>query len=272
MRQIQDGSVCAADYHAIAAWGSTSLKAMRKGPPARVIWERDNPRHSEAMAFGTAVHCALLTPDLFYDTYAQKPEGMSFATKDGKAWREAQAGKVIISHEDALRVQAIISAVMDKRIAREVLRDAQPEVSFVWADAGCGEQCKGRIDALTEGYITDLKVSRHGRADIAWRAFVDGWMHQLAHYRSGAEACGLGTLGARLIVVEPVAPHFVYTLEVKPDSLDLLAIENAQTVYALKQHREAGYWPGTPDEWVKIEPPPSALIANTVLDNLPEEE
>ena len=91
-------------------------------------------------------------------------------------------------------------------------------------------------------------------------------MHQLAHYRTGAEAVGLGVLGARLIVIHPQEPYFVYTLEIKPDALDLLAIENSQTLYALKTCREAETWPGTPDEWMLIEPPPSALIASTVLE------
>lgn len=95
-------------------------------------------------------------------------------------------------------------------------------------------------------------------------------MHQAGHYRTGAEACGLGVLGSRLVVIGSREPFYVSCYEVKPDALDLIAIENAQTIYALGEHRKANHWPGTPDEWTKIEPPASALIANTVLDNLPE--
>ena len=94
----------------------------------------------------------------------------------------------------------------------------------------------------------DLKISRYAGDDLAYRAFVEGWMHQLAHYRTGAEAVGLGVLGARLIVIHPQEPYFVYTLEIKPDALDLAwRLRTARRYYALKTCREAETWPGTPD-------------------------
>lgn len=256
----------ARDYHQHHAWGSTSLKAMRKGPPARVLWEQENPRHTAAMALGTALHMLVLQPDLFQVAYAHKPDGMSFATKEGKAWRDEHEGQSILSSTESATLMAMSDALFAKTLANVAITSAVArENSIFWTDADTGEACKGRLDLRDEGYIYDLKVSRYAGSDLAYRAFVEGWMHQLAHYRSGCAANGLD-LGARLIVVHPVAPHFVYTLEVKPDALDLLAIENSQTLYALGQCRKANHWPGTPDEWTRIEPPPSALIASTVLE------
>ena len=98
-------STCRRDGHDRSeAWGSHSLKAMRKGPPARVMWERENRRESDAMAFGTAVHMAVFQPTLYAETYVAKPDGMSFATKDGKAWRDAHAGRHILTYVEALTV------------------------------------------------------------------------------------------------------------------------------------------------------------------------
>lgn len=259
----------AADYHRDPAWGSSALKALRKGPPARVVWERENARTSDAMALGTALHCLVLTPVVFEQEYAIKPVGMSFATKDGKAWREANTKPFILSASDAETLATIHRALHAKTLVDLALdSDAGREVSLFWEQDG--EPVKGRCDWIHDGYIYDLKLSRYGGPQLAFRAFVEGWMHQLAHYRTGASACGLGNLGARLVVVAPKDPHYVWACEVKPDALDLIAIENAQTIYALGEHRKANHWPGTPDEWTKIEPPASALIANTVLDNLPE--
>lgn len=254
-------------YHASEAWGSHSLKAMRKGPPARVLWERENRRESDAMAFGTAVHMAVFQPTLYAETYVAKPDGMSFATKDGKAWRDAHADRHILTYIEALTVDRMRLALSAKsRVGEALTRATHQEASIFWSDALTGEPCKARPDCLDARYLYDLKISRYAGGDLAYRAFVEGWMHQLAHYRTGAEAVGLGTLGARLIVIHPQEPYFVYTLEIKPDALDLLAIENSQTLYALKTCREAETWPGTPDEWMLIEPPPSALIASTVLE------
>lgn len=255
----------AGEYHNAPAWGAHSLKAMRKGPPARVLWERDNRVESDAMAFGTALHMAVLQPDIYAAIYVAKPDGMSFATKEGKAWREDHQGFLILTHAEAVTINAMCLSLSSKPLVYDAFRDAlHREASIFWTDRDTGEACKGRADCLDGRYLYDLKVSRYAGGDLAYRAFVDGWMHQLAHYRSGCEANDLGVLGARLIVIHPLPPHYVYTLEIKSDALDLLAIENSQTLYAMKQCREADDWPGTPDQWTLIEPPASALIASAV--------
>ena len=45
-----------ADYFALPRYGSSALKAFRAGPPARVLWERDNPRKdTDATILGKVV-------------------------------------------------------------------------------------------------------------------------------------------------------------------------------------------------------------------------
>lgn len=251
-----------ADYLELDAWGSSSLKAMRRGPPARVLWERSSDRQeTDATVLGTAVHCRLLTPDLYEEQYAVKPEGMSFSTKEGKAWRDDpdRAGRIMLSHSVDRSVSAIVEALQDKEAVSNSLEGALREVTLTWDCSVTGERCKARPDWMDGRYIYDLKVSRHaGSGYLAARAYSEGWMHQLAHYRTGAIERGLQTRGGRLVVVDPVAPHFVYTLEVKMDALDLLEIENIETLKLMRDCRIADLWPGTPDEWTKIEPPASA--------------
>lgn len=253
-----------AEYRALDAWGSGSLRAMRRGPPARVQWERAEGRgDTAATILGTAVHCALLTPDLYERQYAIKPEGMTFSTREGKAWRDdpARAGLTILSHDVGATVLEIVSALLAKPAVAASLDVAEArEASLLWTCSVSGEACKGRPDWMQGKHIYDLKVSRHAASGpyLALRAFSEGWMHQLAHYRTGAIELGLPIKGGRLVVVDPAPPHFVYTLEVKQDALDLLEIENIQTVKMLRDCRVTNDWPGTPDEWVKVEPPASA--------------
>lgn len=253
-----------AEYHALDAWGSGSLRAMRRGPPARVLWERDNPREdTDATILGSAVHCALLTPDLYALSYAVKPAGMSFATKEGKAWRDApeRAGQTIISFDAGVTVEAIVDALQAKSaVAASLNRASAREQSLLWKCGTTGELCKGRPDWIEGKYIYDLKVSRYASSGyLAHRAFTDGWMHQSAHYRTGADQLGVGIFGGRLVVVDPLPPHFVYTLEVKADSLDILEAENRETLKAMRACRESGAWPGTPEQWTKLEIPAAAL-------------
>lgn len=267
-------------YRALDAWGSGSLKAMRRGPPARVLLERDRPSNeTDATVLGSAVHCAFLTPELFDTNYAVKPEGMSFATKDGKAWRDdpERFGRTLISHEVGDTVTAIVCALYQKEAVRKSITETSManakaivdgvspvagaiELSLLWECSTTHENCKGRPDWMDGEFIYDLKVSRHASGNsLAYRTYAEGWMHQLAHYRTGAIELGLPVHGGRLVVVEPTAPHFVYTLEVKSESLNMLEAENISTLAAMRECRLSGIWPGTPDDWKKVEIPANAL-------------
>lgn len=252
-------------YLAHEAWGSSSLHAMRIGPPARVIWDRENSREdTDATRLGHAVHCLLLTPDLFASTYAHKPEGMTFASKDGKAWRDAHAGLCILSDDEWHRVEAIVDSLHAKRAVSESLAQSDAtEGTLFWTCPASGESCKARPDWIEGRSIYDLKVSRvaSNRGTLPLRAFASGWMHQLAHYRTGALVNGLDITRGRLVIVDPEPPHFVWTVEVKTDALDLLELENLETLKAMRACRMSEDWPGTPEEWVKVEPPASAMVA-----------
>ncbi len=251
------------EYLALDAWGSSSLKAMRRGPPARVQWQRTNPfEDTEDTRRGTAVHCLFLTPKLYAETYAHKPEGMTFASNVGKAWRDDHLGMEILSADEALLVGASVAALNRKAIVASSLEAASHvETSLVWRCPITGELCKARPDWIEGRYIGSLKSSRHAEGkSLAYRAYVEGWMHQLAHERTGAQACGLDVRGGRLAVVTPKAPHYVFPLEVKTDTLDLLEIENIATLKAMRECRETGVWADTPDSWEKVEAPASSLV------------
>lgn len=248
------------DYLSRPGWGSSDLAAMRRGPPARVVWERQHREEdSEAMLLGRFVHCALLTPDLLDSTYVCKPQGMTFSTREGKAWRDAQKAEIVPF--DAYTTGGnIVHAVLGKKPARESIEAASHvEASLLWNCPLSSEECKGRPDWIEDRYIYDLKVSRYadGHA-LGLRAFYAGWMHQLSHYRTGAQSLDMDIRGGRLVIVAPAPPHVVYTLEVKMDALDLLEIENISTLKALRECRLENSWPGTPDSWTKIEPPAAA--------------
>lgn len=264
------------EYLSLPAWGASSIAAMRRGPPARVLWERTRrDEGTDATLLGRFVHCAALTPDLLASTFVCKPKGMTFASKEGKAWRDAQTAEIVPF--EAFQIgQDITQAIFKKIPARDSITGASyTEASITWECSLSGEKCKGRPDWIEGRYIYDLKVSRYadGRA-VGLSAFYAGWFHQLAHYRTGAQAVGLDVRGGRLVVVAPEPPHVVYTLEVKADALDLLEIENIATLKAMRECREANDWPGTPDDWTKIEPPPDATAAfgETVLGEIKEDE
>lgn len=257
------------EYLAADRYGSTDLKNMRSGLPALVRWKRANREESEATRVGTAAHCLILTPELFEDTYALKPEGMTFSSKEGKEWKAHHEGYEILTYDETCKVREVSKAFATKPTALKSLAIAKEngnvEVSVFWDCASSGLRSKGRPDWFEGDAVCDLKVSRHAVRDlrgVAFRAFVDGWMHQLAHNRAGLRACGVNVNKGRLVVISPKPPCEIHLwlLEVKPDALDLLEMENVKTRSQIAECEKSGVWLATPDAWQLIEPPASADV------------
>ena len=267
-------------YLAAPAYGSHSLKAFRAGPPAMVPWLRENPSETDATRFGTACHSRILTPDLFARTYAILPadapdrptEAMLAAAKPSpssvarqawwKDWNEATQGKIILSAKVAREVEAVAAAFYGKALAAESLEAAAGiEASCFWTCPESGLPSKCRPDWWTEDAVYDLKVSVHAARgnSLGFRAYVEGHMHQLAHHRTGLNENGVPVKYGRLVMIPPKPPYFVRCIEVKEAALDVLALDNEQTRKAMMECEKSGVWPSTPDDWQKVEPPPSAL-------------
>ena len=85
--------------HAFAFW---------RGNPARI---HNEPTAS--MTLGTAAHCYILEgAEVFHSRYAIKPEGLNFSTREGRAWRDAQEGRSIISFDAHMQIISMRDALM----------------------------------------------------------------------------------------------------------------------------------------------------------------
>lgn len=267
------------EYLAHPAYGSSDLRTFRAGPPALVPWRRQfrEETQSDASRLGTAAHCAILTPALFASTYVSKPEGMSFASNVGKAWREEQRGRGvldenILTFHEALAIEQIRTAFYERPQCRETLRDATVEASIFWTCAHSGLPLKSRPDWFKGSAVYDLKVSTHAAKDLGalkFLAYREGWMHQLAHARSACRAAGFAVAIGRLVVIAPKPPQALklWCLEVSEHNLDVLQLDNENTARDMKVFHDSGVWPGTPEEWIEVEPP-----ADNLLADLDEEE
>lgn len=260
-----DPNIPFSEYLVLDRYGSSDLRTMRAGPPALVKWRRENREDGEAMKLGTACHCAVLTPNLFHTLYALKPEGMTFASKEGKEWRDARKGQEILTFAERETVEAVVAAFRGKRAASEALaRAVYVEASVLWECGKSGLRSKARPDWFDGEAVYDLKVSRHAASalSLAYRAYCEGWMHQLAHNRAALNSAGARIDRGRLVVVSPKAPQGIHVqlLEVKMDALDLLELENEATRMRIAACDRNGVWPGTGEDWQLVEPPAGALM------------
>lgn len=268
-----------AAYHEIPAWGASSLRAMRVGPPARVLWERDHPREdTDATIRGTRAHALILTPHLFASQYvelpadapdkptaamlaAAKPSPSSVARQEW--WREFEAraaGREPIKAAEFEILRNIQDRFDEKEPAHDALAGATAvEKSIVWTCPESGARLKGRPDWWQEPYVFDLKITRDVGSRLAFAAYRNGWAHQLAHYRAGLQILGVPIETGRIVAVDPEPPHYVYCVEFRASDLDVLAMENERTVGKMAECAASGVWPGTPDAFERIEIPQYAI-------------
>lgn len=156
-----------ADYRKAPGVSNSMLKVLRErwSPEYTQLRLRKPKETTEAFAFGKALHASILTPEI-KPTWIIAPEGMSFRTKEGKAWKDAQkqAGLDVIGFDGnygGTRLAATIKKFREHPFAVEAVKDGKPEVS-VFAPFNLGGTIlrKMRADFVcTAPTIVDLKTS-----------------------------------------------------------------------------------------------------------------
>lgn len=201
---------------------------------------------------GSAIHSCVLESKTLTDIYAIKPAGMSFATKDGKMWREYQT-LPIMSADMAVEVDNISKAVLNHPLARGILNRCAEREAMLQADID-GVLCKGLIDALgkdASGFpiVVDLKSTQDARAR-KFRQRVEWDFHydlQASLYTSLARECDRGDATPLWIVVETTPPYAVIIYQPSAELIDS-GKRKLQTVLELwKSCNESGIWPGYPN-------------------------
>lgn len=246
------------EYSRWAAINHSTLRHFSKSPlHARfAMLHPDDP--SDAQALGSALHKAVLEPELFPAAYCWAPK-MDKRTNDGKKlwadFQSANSGKGILTKEEYEQCIAMRDSVWSHPTAAAILRaPGVNEVSAVWKDKETGVTCKGRQDRFGSWdkwpTVTDLKSTR----DASKRAFsramdTYGYAEQAAMYLDGFDALSpfQGDRRYVLIAAENEPPYAVAVYE-----LDIDTIEHGRKRYRshLRQYAsclESGVWTGYGD-------------------------
>jgi exodeoxyribonuclease VIII len=241
-------------YHALKAVSPSQIKVLGKSPlhyfDQFLADDREKKLPTAAMQLGTALHTAALEPELWDATIAVPPHTFDRRTKVGKelaaAFKAENAGKLVLSPEDADQVRRMADAVRKHPAARFLLElPGRREPSYTWTDPATGLACKTRPDWHSEDrrIVVDVKTtSDASRAEFS-RSIVNFDYHVQAAWNQDA----LGAEQFITIAVENVRP---YAVAVYPASGAMVAagrrrIEAAMTLLA-ECHTE-GRWPGYGD-------------------------
>lgn len=249
-----------ADYRAFQGVSISALKRITQSP-AHYKWHLDHPQEqTPAMLLGTLTHLAVFQPELLPGKYAVKPDGMSFATKEGKLWRDSQTGP-IISYEDSLALDGMATSVKNNPTVSNWLLRGNPEVSL-FADHDNGLQMKGRVDWMLrdEPVLLDLKTCEDASA-FEREAAQRQYHLQEAYYR---QLCALNDVPVErfvFVVVEKNPPYGVRLVEYDTEAMVIAQAVNEDNLKTLDRCLRSGEWPGyraTPEKiklpkWVRME-------------------
>lgn len=240
------------EYHAHEAVGSTSLKNILRSP-AHYLYELENPSEpTPAMALGTAIHEAVLEPNLFKANTVVMPkfEGTgSRAAKD--AWLLENHGKRIVKQDDYDNIAGVIRALSEHKTARALLTGGAAEESYFWTDPDTGLPCKCRPDFLRQGHIiVDVKSTVDASERFFSKRVADLSYHlSAAHYLAGVSIVENQKFDEFvLLAVESSAPHGIGCYLLDQTSLDAGEFLRRKALNALAECKKSGKYPCYPDE------------------------
>lgn len=231
----------ARDYHANPALGSSLLRDFMKSPQLyrdKMLGLVQN-EETEAMAFGTLFHLAVLEPLRFADEVSVKPKGMNFATKEGINWRREHAVKKIISHDDYEKILRMTGRMPAS--VRKLLSGGLPEVVFRNVLSDIYAQC--RADYWNQSLDTcyDLKTIKD-IDDIDRSIFNRKYYVQARFYQDVIRAEISHTPQFRLIFAETAAPFRWRVVVLGADYTQMADDEISEALRGIAQCERDGDW------------------------------
>ena len=235
--------------------------------------ERQRPDATPAMTFGSAAHAFLLEgPAAFNERYIVKPDGLSLATREGKAWKETVGGREVVNYDDARRILDMEVSLMRNPAAAKLLRaGGVAEVTMVATDPDTGLRLLTRPDL----YIAKLSLSVNLKTTQsphpeAWRRTCANLRYDLsdALFRRVARLLGIENASHAFLVVGSKPPHLNYVAALSAEAAHAADQQLDQILRRFAACVDTGHWPSYSDGVVEIGLPTwaAAKIQQSIMD------
>lgn len=183
-------------YHQAAGISKSHLDEVARSP--RHYWNRylnpnyRRPEPTEAMRLGSAIHAAMLEPDVFAKQYCMRPPGIDLRTTIGKqrfaAFEAENLGKDILKEDDHRLCMDLAKALRDHPVAGPLFSDGKSEQCYFATDPETGALVKCKPDwQIDNGMMVDLKSttdaspSTFSRDVAKYRYFVQSPWYKDVH-------------------------------------------------------------------------------------------
>jgi exodeoxyribonuclease VIII len=263
-------------YHALQAVSPSQIKVLNRSPfhyyDQFLADDREKREPTPQMIKGTALHTAVLEPELWDSNVVVKPpdspsrptekqliKPTRTGTRAHDAWLEAcdrrdwwiefdrtSTGKLLLSPDDADQVRRMADAVRKHPAARFLLdMPGRREASYTWTDPQTGLECKTRPDWHSEDrrIVVDVKTTR----DASRAEFAKTISNLDYHVQAAWNQTALGAEQFITIAVENVRP---FAVAVYPASGGMIAAGQRRIDAAmalLAPCWASGVWPGYGD-------------------------
>lgn len=274
-----------ADYRRWKALSNSELTQMIEWSPYHLkYWRTNPPPKTDALTFGSALHCRVLRPQDFDSEFcvsgqcvARKVDGDRCSNPgtmlSGGSWYCGVHSKKLLPDDmsklevitaiQMTAIEAMAEAIARHKAASNLLSsDGANEVSMRWDRIVHDKPlaCKLRLDGIRPTWetILDIKTTDCARrADFVKSIGEYGYHRQAAYYIDGAQAAGYEHPIKHFvfIVVEKKPPYGVATYRLMNEAIDAgrEELENPIGVYASCER--SGNWWGYPSDFDDISIP-----------------
>ena len=250
------------EYHSMEGISKSSLDLIHKSP-AHYKYFLENPREqTEAMAIGSAVHTAVLEPDLFDKEYVVAPK-IDRRTKKGKEeyaeFVEENGDKKTLDKPTYEMIMGISDKVNSIPLFQSIMDGAKTEVSAFYRDGDILR--KSRADIYREdGILADLKTCQ----DASYAA-VQRSIHSWRYYVQSPFYLDNFTLATNrkydqfiFIFVEKTPPFGVAFYAADKTMIQRGQVEYKADLDTYRKCLETNEWPDYPQEIMSVSLPPWA--------------
>ena len=194
-------------YHSSPGISASGLKTIHKKSVYHFL--KQKPFESSAMALGSAVHCAMLEPELYYKDYHIMPK-IDRRTKAGKEAFEIESkkseGKLLLGFDEHNKITKILDNFRNHDLAQKYCK-GEIELSHYKKHDDIDVRIRPDVLNRVENFISDVKTCQDN-SPIAFRrdVYKYGYHLQCAFY---SDMLGVPAENFRFIAVETNWPFSV---------------------------------------------------------------
>ena len=261
-------------YHSGPGVSKSGLDLIAKSPlhywskyldPFRIAEEP-----TDAMKLGTAIHSAVLEPQLFATDYVVTPDdaprrptrAQRFAKKPSddtiaaiEWWNQFDArneGRTILSMSDYETCVNIQTNVRAHSASKTLMQDGEAELSVFWKDDVTGVLCKCRPDWMNydANVIVDVKSTEDASPEGFQRSIVKyGYHVQAAWYLDGFEAAtGIAPRAFVFAAFEKKRPYATAFYYADEEMIEMGRVLYRERLNAYAECLKRNLWPGYPQQ------------------------